>query len=73
MFCWNAESNPTHANPWDSLADGYLAAADTAGAVDAYRKVLEAIPLDTDADPAALASLKSAGDRPRARRVDGGS
>jgi CubicO group peptidase (beta-lactamase class C family) len=59
VFRWNAERHPTHANPWDSLADGYLAAADTAGAVSAYREVLKAIPLDVDADPAALENLKS--------------
>ena len=59
VFRWNAERHPAHANPWDSLADGYLALADTAGAVSAYRKVLEAIPLDGDADPAALENLKS--------------
>jgi CubicO group peptidase (beta-lactamase class C family) len=59
VFRWNAERHATHANPWDSLADGYLAAADTAGAVSAYRKVLEAIPLDVDADPAALENLES--------------
>jgi CubicO group peptidase (beta-lactamase class C family) len=59
VFVWNAERNPTHANPWDSLADGYLAVGDTASAVDAYRKVLEAIPLDTDADPATLSGLET--------------
>ena len=59
VFKWNAERHPTHANPWDSLADGYLAVADTAGAVSAYRKVLEAVELDTDADPTALESLKT--------------
>ena len=59
VFRWNAERHPTHANPWDSLADGYLAVADTAGAVSAYEKVLEVIPLDPDADPAALANLKT--------------
>jgi len=59
VFRWNAERHPTHANPWDSLADGYLAVADTAGAVSAYRKVLEAVSLDSDADPAALEGLKS--------------
>jgi CubicO group peptidase (beta-lactamase class C family) len=59
VFSWNAERHATHANPWDSLADGLLAVGDTAGAVSAYRKVLEAIPLDTDADPAALEDLKT--------------
>jgi len=58
VFRWNAERHPTHANPWDSLADGYLAVADTAGAVSAYREVLEAIPLDAESDSAALANLE---------------
>jgi tetratricopeptide (TPR) repeat protein len=59
VFRWNAERHPTHANPWDSLADGYLAVADTAAAVSAYQQVLEVIPLDSDADPAALEGLKT--------------
>ncbi|HUE96718.1 MAG TPA: serine hydrolase [Longimicrobiaceae bacterium] len=58
LFEWNAERNPSHANPWDSLADGYVATGDTAGAVGAYRKVLETIPLDEAADPDALAALE---------------
>lgn len=59
VFRWNAERHPMHANPWDSLADGYLALADTASAVSAYQQVIEAIPLDTDADPTALEGLKT--------------
>ena len=58
VFRWNAERHPDHANPWDSLADGLLAAADTAGALEAYRQVLRAIPRDGEADPDALASLE---------------
>lgn len=58
LLAWNAERHPGHANPWDSLADAYVAAGDTAGALEAYRKVLEAIPLDEDADPAALSVLE---------------
>ncbi|MFO7586639.1 MAG: serine hydrolase [Gemmatimonadota bacterium] len=58
VLAWNAERYPSHANPWDSLADAYVAAGDTAGAARAFRKVLEAIPLDTEADPAALESLE---------------
>ncbi len=61
VFRWNTERHPMHANPWDSLADGYLAVADTAGAVSAYEKVLEVIPLDSDADPAAPANLEDVG------------
>jgi CubicO group peptidase (beta-lactamase class C family) len=64
VFRWNAERYPNHANPWDSLADGLLAAGDTVGAVDAYRKVLRAIPRDTEAEPASLSSLEQ---RARAR------
>ena len=58
LFTWNAERQPTHANPWDSLADARAAAGDTAGAIRAWRKVLESIPLDEDAEPGALASLE---------------
>lgn len=58
LLAWNAERHPGHANPWDSLADAYVAAGDTAGALHAYRKVLEAIPLDEEADPAALRALE---------------
>lgn len=63
VFAWNAEQNPMHANPWDSLADGLLAVGDTAGAVDAYRRVLRALRTDTEADSASLANL---GQRARA-------
>jgi len=59
VFLWNAERHPAHANPWDSLADGYLAVADTTAAVSAYQQVLEVIPLDSSADPATLADLKT--------------
>lgn len=59
VFRWNVERHRTHANPWDSLADGYLAVADTAGAISAYRKVLEAVSLDSDADPNALRDLQT--------------
>lgn len=58
VFRWNAERHPDHANPWDSLADGLLAAGDTVGAVEAYRQVLRAIPRDSGADPDALANLE---------------
>ena len=58
VFRWNAERHPDHANPWDSLADGLLAAGDTAGALEAYRQVLRAIPRDSEADPDALANLE---------------
>jgi CubicO group peptidase (beta-lactamase class C family) len=59
VFRWNAERHPMHANPWDSLADGYLALADTASAVSAYQKVIEVVPLDVDADPATLENLET--------------
>jgi CubicO group peptidase (beta-lactamase class C family) len=58
IFKWNAERHPAHANPWDSLADGYLAVGDTAAAITAYRTVLETIPLDTEADPETLVQLE---------------
>jgi tetratricopeptide (TPR) repeat protein len=58
VLTWNAERHPEHANPWDSLAEASLAAGDTAGAVRAWRKVLETAPGDTSAERAALASLE---------------
>jgi CubicO group peptidase (beta-lactamase class C family) len=58
VFAWNAGRFPDHANPWDSLGEAYVAVGDTAGAVRAYRKVLETIPGDEQADPPALASLE---------------
>ncbi|MCL7978076.1 MAG: serine hydrolase [marine benthic group bacterium] len=59
VFRWNAERHPTHANPWDSLADAYLAVGDTAAALEAYRRVLRAIPGDSESDPAALENLRN--------------
>ena len=58
VFRWNAERHPRHANPWDSLADGLLAAGDSAAAADAYRRVLRALRTDAEADSASLASLE---------------
>jgi Flp pilus assembly protein TadD len=58
VFRWNAERHPTRANPWDSLADGLLAVGDTAAAESAYRRVLRAITLDSEADSASLADLE---------------
>ena len=58
VFAWNAARFPDHANPWDSLGEAYLAVGDTVGAVRAYRRVLETIPGDEQADPPALASLE---------------
>jgi len=58
IFEWNAERNPTHANPWDSLADGYLAVGDTASAIETYRTVLETIALDKEANPGVLENLE---------------
>jgi len=58
VFAWNAERFPDHANPWDSLGEAYVAVGDTVGAVRAYRKVLETISGDEQADPPALANLE---------------
>jgi tetratricopeptide (TPR) repeat protein len=58
LFRWNAERHPSHANPWDSLADGYLAVGDTIAALEAYRRLLDAVPSDPEADPAALEDLE---------------
>ena len=57
LFRWNAERHPSHANPWDSLADGLLAAGDTTAALEAYRRLLDAVATDSEADPAALENL----------------
>lgn len=40
------------------MADAYVAMVDTAGAVTAWRRVLELLPRDEDADPEALAGLE---------------
>jgi tetratricopeptide (TPR) repeat protein len=57
-LAWNARRFPSHANTWDSLGEAYQAVGDTAGASRAYRKVLETIPGDAQADPEALTSLE---------------
>lgn len=44
IFKRNAEVFPGSANVFDSLADGYLAARDTVGAIGAYQKVLAVLP-----------------------------
>lgn len=58
VLAWNARRFPSHANTWDSLGEAYQAVGDTAGASLAYRKVLETIPGDAQADPEALTSLE---------------
>jgi len=42
----NTLAFPRSANAFDSLADGLLAAGDSAGAVEAYRRVLALVPDD---------------------------
>jgi len=58
VFELNTRKHAGHANPWDSLADGYLAVGDTAAAIVAYRTVLQTIPLDADTSPEARANLE---------------
>ncbi len=54
IFRINAESYPNSSNVWDSYADGLLAAGNTEKAIECYKKVLEVLPNDNNAD----ASLK---------------
>ena len=58
VFRLVVEAFPTSANAYDSLADGYLAANDAAGARRAYEEVLRVLPLDDRASPEQKASLK---------------
>lgn len=46
VFQLNAETFPSSANVWDSLADGYEAAGDTTRAVEASRKALDLLAKD---------------------------
>jgi tetratricopeptide (TPR) repeat protein len=46
VFKMNAETYPSSANTWDSLAEAYVAAGDSVQAVVCYRKVLEVLPAD---------------------------
>jgi dienelactone hydrolase len=47
LFTLNAEANPTSANAYDSLADGYLARGENDLALAAEQKCLELLPTDT--------------------------
>jgi CubicO group peptidase (beta-lactamase class C family) len=58
VFELNVEAYPQSANTYDSLSDAYIAAGDKQQAIVYCTKALEAIPLDKNADPAALESLK---------------
>ena len=49
IFQLNAEQYPQSANVWDSLGEGYMAAGDTARAIEAYRKSLELDPENENA------------------------
>lgn len=51
VFLKNAEVFPESPNVYDSLADGYLAAGDSARAATAYDRALEALTRDTSARP----------------------
>ena len=51
IFERNAQEFPRSANVFDSLADGYLAAGDTAKAVTAYRQVIENLPKNPQYPP----------------------
>jgi dienelactone hydrolase len=49
---------PTSADGFDSLADGYLALADSLGARRAYQRVLELLPADSSLDPSGREELR---------------
>jgi tetratricopeptide (TPR) repeat protein len=59
LFRMNAEAFPQSINVWDSYADGCNAVADTAQAIRCYRKVLELLPGDTQADASLKEVLKN--------------
>jgi Tfp pilus assembly protein PilF len=46
VFRMNTEAYPNSANTWDSLAEAYVAAGDSAHAAECYRMVLEVLPDD---------------------------
>ncbi len=53
----NAELFPESANPYDSLADAWLAHGDIERAAEAYRQVVQRVPRDPRTDAASLAML----------------
>lgn len=58
LFRLNTHAFPTSANGYDSLADGYLAAADTVGAIRAYRSSLRVLPRDRARNSTERAALQ---------------
>lgn len=52
------ELYPDSSNTYDSLAEALLLSGDKAGALAAFRKVLEALPQDTKTPPAAKDPLR---------------
>jgi len=68
-FRLDTEAYPTSADGFDSLADGYLAKADSASARRAYERVLELLPSDSTLDGNAREELRGrATERLRALR-----
>ncbi|MCK4657466.1 MAG: hypothetical protein KAT85_10540, partial [candidate division Zixibacteria bacterium] len=59
LFRMNAEAYPSSANCWDSYADGCIAAGDTDGATMCYKKVLEALPNDANANESLKETLRN--------------
>jgi tetratricopeptide (TPR) repeat protein len=59
VFKMNAETYPASANTWDSLAEAYVAAGDSAQALECYRKVLEVLPADAGAPEELKGVLRS--------------
>lgn len=58
LFRMNAGAYPNSANCWDSYADGCLAAGDTDGAIMCYKKVLEVLPNDPNANESLKETLR---------------
>ena len=57
-FRLNTEAYPTSSDGFDSLADGYLAKADSSSARRAYERVLELLPGDSTLDAGAREELR---------------
>jgi dienelactone hydrolase len=58
-FTLDAEAWPSKADAFDSLADGYLAKADSVSARVAYERVLRVLPADSSISPVARAEYRA--------------
>ena len=60
LFELNAELHPDSANCFDSLADGYVAAKNPAGAIEASKKTLALLPADPSTDQPGQKAIREA-------------